>query len=135
FATARRSPGYAIKTAGRYCGYNVYRPGEEESVEFGRSFRYVSSKIGSMARQLYFASKAARPRAPIAADSAGESMRVSSARLRASRSPYRTAMPQPTSRTISAAAVSSDTSTGFENIIASKSLFGAARRLFGTAGS
>src|SRR5437870_2418095 len=59
FATARRSPGSAIKIAGRHRGCNVYRPGEEESVEFGRSFRYASSKIGSMARQLYFAWKAA----------------------------------------------------------------------------
>src|SRR5437667_357040 len=71
----------------------------------------------------------------ITALSAGESMSDSSARFSPSRSPYRTTRPHPTSRTMSAAAVPSETKTGFENIIASKSLLGAANRLFGTDGS
>ena len=62
-------------------------------------------------------------------------MSDSSARVKATRSPYGTTTPQPTSRTSSAAAEPSETMTGFENIIASKSLFGAANRLFGTLGS
>src|SRR5439155_1216005 len=59
----------------------------------------------------------------------------SGAFLRASRSPYRTTRPHPTSRTMSAASVPSETRTGFANIIASNSLLGAANRLFGTLGS
>src|SRR2546425_500252 len=97
--------------------------------------RYAASRRGSIAPQLYLLSKAFRPRAPIAAQSAGESMSDSRARLNPSRSPYRTTRPHPTSRTMSAAAVPSEAKTGFENIIASKSLLGAANRLFGTDGS
>src|SRR2546428_12939718 len=100
-----------------------------------RRSRYESSRRGSIAFQVDWLSNALRPRAPIAAPSAGESMSDSSARFNPSRSPYRTTRPHPTSRTMSAAAVPSETKTGFENIIASKSLLGAANRLFGTDGS
>src|SRR2546427_12085114 len=52
--------------------------------------RYESSRRGSITFQLYWVSDALRPRAPIAALSAGDSMSDSRPRLKSSRSPSRT---------------------------------------------